>query len=56
MSKTTDRASRLRVDNIVNPAPAIAAMWDESRSRLGYVREFLKMPFEADRLALSRAT
>ncbi len=52
MSKTTDRASWLRVDNIVNPAPAIAAMWDESRSRLGYVREFLKMPFEADRLAL----
>jgi uncharacterized peroxidase-related enzyme len=27
-------------------------MWEESKKRLGYVREFLKLPFEPDRLAL----
>ncbi len=52
MSEAKDRASWLRIDNLTNPAPAIAAMWDESKKRLGYVREFLKLPFEPDRLAL----
>lgn len=51
MSKP-DRASWLRLDNVTNPAPAIAAMWEESKARLGYVREFLKLPIEAERLAL----
>jgi len=52
MSKQTDRASWLRLDDVTDPAPAIAAMQDESRQRLGYVREFLKLPFEPERLAL----
>ena len=46
------RASWLKLDNVTKPAPAIAAMWEESQKRLGYVREFLKLPFEPDRLAL----
>jgi uncharacterized peroxidase-related enzyme len=46
------RSSWLRLDNITRPAPAIAAMWEESSKRLGYVREFLKLPFEPERLAL----
>ena len=46
------RASWLRLANEANPAPAIAAMWAESKKRLGYVREFLKLPIEAERLAL----
>lgn len=52
MPSTNERASWLRIDNVTKPAPAIATMWDESRKRLGYVREFLKLPFEPDRLAL----
>ena len=52
MTDNQDRASWLRVENMKNPAPAIAAMWKESQKRLGYVREFLKMPIEADRLSL----
>jgi uncharacterized peroxidase-related enzyme len=47
-----NRASWLRLDNLTNPTPKIAAMWEESQKRLGYVREFLKLPFEPDRLAL----
>jgi uncharacterized peroxidase-related enzyme len=47
-----NRASWLRLDNLTKPAPKIAAMWEESQKRLGYVREFLKLPFEPDRLAL----
>ena len=46
------RASWLRLNNVAKPAPKIAEMWDESQKRLGYIREFLKMPFEPDRLAL----
>lgn len=46
------RASWLRLNNVAKPAPKIAEMWEESQKRLGYVREFLKMPFEPDRLAL----
>ena len=52
MSANNDRASWLRIANVTKPAPAIATMWDESQKRLGYVREFLKLPFEPDRLAL----
>jgi len=52
MSHTEERASWLKLDNVTNPAPAIARMWEESKKRLGYVREFLKLPFEPDRLAL----
>lgn len=52
MTDNQDRASWLRIENMKNPAPAIAAMWKESQKRLGYVREFLKMPIEADRLSL----
>lgn len=48
----SERSSWLRLDNVTKPAPAIKAMWDESQKRLGYVREFLKLPFEPDRLAL----
>lgn len=47
-----NRSSWLRIDNVTKPAPAIATMWEESKKRLGYVREFLKLPFEPDRLAL----
>ena len=39
MSASSDRASWLRLDNVANPAPAIAAMWEESKARLGYVPE-----------------
>ena len=46
------RASWLRLNNVAKPAPKIAEMWDESQKRLGYIREFLKMPFEPDRLSL----
>ena len=52
MPHDNKRASWLKLDNITKPAPAIAAMWEESQKRLGYVREFLKLPFEPDRLAL----
>jgi len=52
MADNPDRASWLRIDNVSNPAPAIATMWEESKARLGYIREFLKMPFEPDRLSL----
>lgn len=52
MADQNDRASWLRIDNITDPAPAIRAMWDESQKRLGYIREFLKLPFEPERLAL----
>lgn len=52
MTKSANRASWLRIDNVTNPAPAIAQMWEESKKRLGYVREFLKLPFEPDRLSL----
>ncbi|MEM6745669.1 MAG: peroxidase-related enzyme [Pseudomonadota bacterium] len=47
-----DRASWLRLPDTPDPAPAIARMQEESRARLGYVREFLKLPIEPDRLAL----
>lgn len=52
MTDNLNRASWLRIDNLTKPAPVIAAMWEESQKRLGYVREFLKMPFEPDRLSL----
>ncbi len=52
MPDNPHRASWLRIDNVTNLAPTIATMWEESQKRLGYVREFLKMPFEPDRLAM----
>ena len=52
MTDQSERASWLRLDNEANPVPAIAAMWAESKKRLGYVREFLKLPIEGDRLSL----
>ena len=52
MPHEKNRASWLRLDTVTKPAPKIAQMWEESQKRLGYVREFLKMPFEPDRLAL----
>lgn len=52
MPKTKGRASWLKIDDVTKPAPAIAQMWEESKKRLGYVREFLKLPFEPDRLTL----
>ena len=52
MPHDKNSATWLRLDNVTKPAPKIAQMWDESQKRLGYVREFLKMPFEPDRLAL----
>lgn len=52
MTDRQDRASWLRIDNVTDPAPVIRAMWDESQKRLGYIREFLKLPFEPERLAL----
>ena len=52
MPHEKNRASWLRLDNVTKPAPKIAQMWEESQKRLGYVREFLKMPFEPDRLKL----
>ncbi|MEO1686360.1 MAG: peroxidase-related enzyme [Pseudomonadota bacterium] len=52
MPHAPDRASWLRLPDTVDPAPAIAEMQAESLGRLGYVREFLKLPFEPDRLTL----
>lgn len=52
MPSPEHRSSWLRIDNVTKPAPAIAAMWEESKKRLGYIREFLKLPIEPDRLAL----
>lgn len=52
MTERPNRASWLHLDNLTDPAPVIAAMWEESQKRLGYVREFLKLPFEPDRLSL----
>lgn len=50
MPRSPDRASWLRLPDNTNPTPVIKAMMDESLKRLGYVREFLKLPFESDRL------
>jgi len=52
MAKKAPRASWLRIDDVTDPAPKIAAMWQESKQRLGFVREFLKLPIEPDRLSL----
>ena len=50
MPHTPDRASWLRLPDNAKPSSAIKGMMDESLKRLGYVREFLKLPFEPDRL------
>ncbi|MEL6871615.1 MAG: peroxidase-related enzyme [Pseudomonadota bacterium] len=46
------RSSWLRTPDTTDPAPPAKVLQDESRSRLGYVRNFLKLPIEADRLSL----
>lgn len=50
MPQSPDRASWLRLPDNANPSAPIKVMMDESLKRLGYVREFLKLPFESDRL------
>ena len=50
MPHAPDRASWLRLPDNTAPTAPIKAMMDESLNRLGYVREFLKLPFEPDRL------
>ena len=52
MADQQNRASWLRLDNVTDPSAVIRKMWDESEKRLGYVREFLKLPFEPERLSL----
>ncbi|MGF1650687.1 MAG: peroxidase-related enzyme [Hyphomicrobiaceae bacterium] len=54
MSNATkpNRASWLRLDDVTEPKGAAVGIWDECKTRLGYIREFLKLPFEPDRLAL----
>ncbi len=44
--------SWLRLPEPTTFAPAIQALHQECLSKLGYVRNFLKLPFEADRLSL----
>jgi len=46
------RISWLRLPEPSAYAPAIRRLHEESRARLGYVRNFLRLPFEPDRLAL----
>jgi uncharacterized peroxidase-related enzyme len=52
MTKSSDRTSWLRIPDTSEPKGAVKTLWDESKARLGYLREFLKLPFETDRLAL----
>jgi uncharacterized peroxidase-related enzyme len=52
MTKSSDRTSWLRIPDTTEPKGAVKTLWDESKARLGYLREFLKLPFETDRLAL----
>ena len=44
--------SWLRLPEPSSYPPKIQAMHEESRAKLGYVRNFFKLPWEADRLAL----
>lgn len=50
--KPVQRFSWLRLPEPPNPEPAVARLQEESRERLGYVRNFLKLPFGPGRLAL----
>jgi uncharacterized peroxidase-related enzyme len=51
--RTPDRRfSWLRLPEPVSYEPAVQRLQDESRERLGYVRNFLKLPFGPGRLAL----
>ncbi|MEO1693802.1 MAG: peroxidase-related enzyme [Pseudomonadota bacterium] len=54
MTDTRDprRSSWLKIDDTTEPKGGVATLWDECQARLGYVRTFLKLPFEADRLSL----
>ncbi|MGN6463577.1 MAG: peroxidase-related enzyme [Pseudolabrys sp.] len=44
--------SALRLKKPAKAAPQVKALQDESQRRLGYVRNFLQLPIEADRLTL----
>ena len=48
----TKRFSWLRLPEIRNPEPAVRKLQQDCLARLGYVRNFLKLPFGPDRLAL----
>ncbi|MEL6297515.1 MAG: peroxidase-related enzyme [Pseudomonadota bacterium] len=55
MTNTTpfpSRSSWLELHDETDPAAPAKALHDESRERLGYVRNFLKLPIEADRLSM----
>lgn len=51
-SKPARRFSWLRLPEPAKPEPAVQRLQQESRERLGYVRNFLKLPFGPERLAL----
>jgi len=46
------RFSWLRLAALAKPEPAVRALQQQSQDRLGYVRNFLKLPFGPGRLAL----
>ena len=50
--KSTRRFSWLRLTETARLEPAVQRLQDECRARLGYVRNFLRLPFGPDRLAL----
>lgn len=49
---STRRFSWLRLTETARLEPAVQRLQDECRARLGYVRNFLRLPFGPDRLAL----
>lgn len=49
---TTSRFSWLRLPEPKNPEPAVRQLQQECKERLGYVRNFLRLPFGPGRLAL----
>ena len=50
--KPARRYSWLRLPELARPEPAVKQLQDECRQRLGYVRNFLRLPFGPGRLAL----
>jgi len=49
---TTRRFSWLRMPELKNPEPAVRKLQQECLERLGFVRNFLRLPFGPGRLAL----
>lgn len=49
---TTRRFSWLRLPELKNPEPAVRQLQQECLERLGFVRNFLRLPFGPGRLAL----